>query len=64
MYLVGSSSALYAAAEKAEAAGRSCMWSPVLDSLETQGALGTTLQVRTLCHRPEAGRVLYGTMPL
>lgn len=45
MYLVGSSGALYAAAEKAAAAGRNCMWASVLDRLDAVGALGPSLQV-------------------
>jgi len=45
MYLVGSSAALYAAAEKSVAAGRPCMWAPVLDQLAADGRLGKSLQV-------------------
>jgi hypothetical protein len=45
MYLVGSSTALYAAAEKAMAAGRPCMWAPVLDHLNAEGCVGKSLQV-------------------
>jgi hypothetical protein len=51
MYLIGSSAALSAAADKAIAAGRSCMWAPVLDHLSTQGCLGKTLQVNCLMPR-------------
>jgi len=41
---VGSSRAL-CAAEKAEAAGRPCMWTSVLDDLAADDALSPTLQV-------------------
>jgi hypothetical protein len=49
MYLAGSAAALSAAADKAIAAGRSCMWASVLEHLTIQGCLGKTLQVLTDC---------------
>lgn len=53
MYLVGSSAALSAAADKAIANGRSCMWASVVEHLTAQGCLGKTLQV---CRRPGSAR--------
>lgn len=50
MYLLGSSAALHAAADKAAASGRSCMWSSVLERLESHGMLGKQLQVQPAGH--------------